>query len=102
MKHSNTPKITRRHLLQAAAVLTLGPTILTRVSGAEATAPKSAPQSFADVVRRRAMIRAYKSDPVPEEKIHQLLKYAVRAPSGGYLQPWEFIVAKNPDVRAKL
>lgn len=48
------------------------------------------------------MIRAYKSDPVPEEKIQQLLKYAVRAPSAGNLQPWEFIVVKSPEVRAKL
>jgi nitroreductase len=48
------------------------------------------------------MIRAYKSDPVPEEKIHRLLKYAVRAPSAGNLQPWEFIVVKSADTRTKL
>jgi nitroreductase len=48
------------------------------------------------------MIRAYKSDPVPEEKLQQLLKYATRAPSGGNLQPWEFVVVKSPEVRAKL
>lgn len=48
------------------------------------------------------MIRSYKSDPVPDEKIQRLLAYAVCAPSGGNLQPWEFIVVKNPDVRAKL
>jgi len=102
MKNSRAAKITRRHLFQAAAALTLGPTIVTRVSGAETTTPQTTPKSFAEVVRKRAMIRAYKSDPVPEEKIHQLLKYAVRAPSGGYLQPWEFVVVKNPEVRARL
>src|SRR2546426_10619931 len=48
------------------------------------------------------MIRAYKSDPVPEEKIQRLLKYAVRAPSAGNLQAWEFIVVKSPETRAKL
>lgn len=58
--------------------------------------------SFADVVKKRAMIRSYKSDVVPEEKIQQLLKYAVRAPSAGHLQPWEFIVVKSPEVRTQL
>jgi nitroreductase len=48
------------------------------------------------------MIRAYKSDPVPEEKIQRLLEYAVRAPSAGNLQPWEFIIIKSPETRAKL
>lgn len=62
---------------------------------------KKAP-SFASIVKRRAMIRAYKSDPVPEEKIQRLLEYAIRAPSAGNLQPWEFIVVKNPETRAKL
>ncbi len=48
------------------------------------------------------MIRAYKSDPVPEAKVQRLLEYAVHAPSAGNLQPWEFIVVKNPETRAKL
>jgi len=100
MKTTRSPKITRRHLLHAAAALTLGK--VTETARAEAPAAQTIPTSFADVVRRRAMIRSYKSDPVPEEKIQRLLKYAVRAPSGGYLQPWEFIVVKNPDVRTAL
>jgi nitroreductase len=58
--------------------------------------------NFASVVKRRAMVRAYKSDPVPEEKIQRLLHYAVHAPSAGNLQPWEFIVVKTAETRAKL
>lgn len=101
MKKSDALKVTRRHLLRAAA-LALGPTIVTSVSRAETTEAQTAPKSFADVVRKRAMIRAYKSDPIPEEKLQRLLKYAVRAPSGGNLQPWEFVVVKNPEVRTAL
>ena len=97
-----TQEIARRHLLQAATTLTLGPMLLPRAAGAETPAPQTTPKSFADVVRQRAMIRVYKSELVSEEKIQQLLKYAVRAPSGGNLQPWEFVVVKNPEVRAKL
>jgi len=102
MTTNRIQEIARRHLLQAAATLTLGPMLLPRAVGAETPAPQTVPKSFADVVRQRAMIRAYKSDPVSEEKIQQLLKYAARAPSGGNLQPWEFVVVKNPEVRAKL
>ena len=98
MNTSRTQKITRRHLLQAAAALTIGPLVPAEAT----TTTQTAPKSFADVVRRRAMIRAYRNDPVPEEKIQRLLKYAARAPSGGNLQPWEFVVVKSPEMRAKL
>jgi len=102
MNTRKIPKITRRHLLQAAGVFAAGQITPPRFTGAEAPTPQSAPKAFADVVRRRAMIRAYKSDPVPDAIIQQLLKYAVRAPSGGHLQPWEFVVVKDPEVRARL
>ncbi len=94
--------LSRRRVLQSAAVA-LALQASERFSEAtETLTPEKPPKSFAGVVKRRAMIRSYKSDPVPEEKIQRLLEYAVRAPSGGNLQPWEFIVVKNPDVRAKL
>jgi nitroreductase len=92
---------TRRQFLQTAAS-----TLLLGNSGSIALSEESSkgksPQSFAEVVRRRAMIRSYKSDPIPEEKLQRLLAYAVRAPSAGNLQPWEFIVVKDPEVRTKL
>ena len=92
--------ISRRRLLQSAVALSL----LTpgRAAGAESVEGKGGEKSFAWVVKHRGMVRAYKTDPVPEEKIQRLLRYAVRAPSAGNLQPWEFIVVKNPDVRAQL
>ena len=95
--------VTRRRLLQGtgAAVL-LGRAATRATAGSETSEAKKKGLSFAAVVKHRAMIRAYKSDPVPEEKIQRLLKYAVRAPSAGNLQPWEFIVVKSPETRAKL
>ncbi|MBM4256978.1 MAG: nitroreductase family protein [Deltaproteobacteria bacterium] len=102
MNTCRPPKLSRRHLLQAAAALSFGQVTMRGAAHAETPPTSTVPTSFADVVRRRAMIRAYKSDAVPEEKIQQLLKYAVRAPSGGNLQPWEFVVVKSPDVRAQL
>lgn len=95
--------VTRRALLQnTAATLLLGQAGTLALVGMEVPGAKKRAVSFAAVVKRRAMIRTYKSDPVPEEKIQRLLKYAVRAPSAGNLQPWEFIVVKSPETRAKL
>ncbi|HEV8714117.1 MAG TPA: nitroreductase family protein [Candidatus Binatia bacterium] len=95
--------MTRRRLLQSAAVSLLLESAATRaVAETEIRQTKKNALSFAAVVKRRAMIRAYKSDPVPEETIQHLLSYAVRAPSAGNLQPWEFIVVKNPETRAQL
>ncbi|MGE0821028.1 MAG: nitroreductase family protein [Candidatus Binatia bacterium] len=94
-----TPTLSRRQLLQSATTLLAGQGLTAGLVGAADTAPSV---SFADIVRRRAMIRVYKDDPVADKKIEHLLKYAVRAPSAGNLQPWEFVVVKNPEIRAQL
>jgi nitroreductase len=95
---TDRPDVTRRRLLRAsAASLVLASAGLRAADAATPCKP-----SFAEVVRRRAMIRAYKSEPVPDEKVDRLLRYATRSPSGGNLQPWEFIVVRNADVRAQL
>ncbi len=46
-----------------------------------------------DVIRERKSIRRFKTDPVPREKIEEILSLAIRAPSAINLQPWEFTVA---------
>jgi len=57
---------------------------------------------FEDLVRERAMMRAFRPDPVPEELIQKLLRSAVRAPSAGNLQAWEFIVVQEPERKRRL
>ncbi|GAB6897309.1 nitroreductase family protein [Kineosporia succinea] len=48
---------------------------------------------FEDAVRRRRMVRTYDSSrPVPRETLHRLLDLAVRAPSAGFSQGWDFVV----------
>src|SRR5688500_641410 len=48
---------------------------------------------FAEVVRRRRMVRNYDPDrPVPAEVVDRLLGYAVHAPSAGFSQGWGFLV----------
>jgi nitroreductase len=49
----------------------------------------------------RAM-RRVKPDALPQEVVSRILDAAVRAPSGGNMQTWKFLVVTDPDVRAKL
>ncbi len=56
---------------------------------------------FAEVVRKRRMVRNYDPDrPVPDAALDQLLEYAIRAPSAGFSQGWGFLVLTTPDERA--
>ncbi len=43
-------------------------------------------------IQGRRSIRAFKPDPVPKEKIEEIIKWATLAPSAINLQPWEFII----------
>ena len=55
---------------------------------------------FSDVVRRRRMVRRYDPDrQVPLEIIERCLGNAVRAPSAGFSQGWDFLVLANADER---
>jgi len=44
------------------------------------------------VINDRKSIRAFKSDPIPREKIEEILSLTIHAPSAINLQPWEFII----------
>ncbi len=51
---------------------------------------------FADVVRRRRMVRTYDpTRPVPPEVRERLLQHAIRAPSAGFSQGWAFLVLEE-------
>jgi nitroreductase len=57
---------------------------------------------FADVVRRRRMVRNYDPDrPVPDEVRDRILAHAIRAPSAGFSQGWGFLVLATPEERER-
>ncbi|MDI1466376.1 nitroreductase family protein [Catellatospora sp. KI3] len=57
---------------------------------------------FADVVRRRRMVRNYDPDrPVPPEVVEKLLRHATHAPSAGFSQGWAFLVLETAQERAR-
>jgi len=50
---------------------------------------------------RRATLH-FKPDPVPAEYLEAILRFAAQAPSGYNLQPWRFIVVRDPKNRHRL
>jgi nitroreductase len=55
-----------------------------------------------EAIKGRRSIRKYKNQPIPDETAQQLIEAATYAPSAGNIQPWHFIIAKNPAIKKKL
>lgn len=51
-----------------------------------------------EAIKGRRSVRKYKAKPVERELIKKLLEAAQWAPSGGNIQPWQFIVLEDPKV----
>jgi nitroreductase len=50
---------------------------------------------LSEAIRRRRMVRAYDPErPVPDEVVDSLLRNAIRAPSAGFSQGWDFLVLR--------
>ena len=48
-----------------------------------------------EAVKQRRSVRAYKSDPVPDDILRKIMELALRAPSGSNVQPWECVVVRG-------
>ncbi len=57
---------------------------------------------FVELAHARRSVRRYKPDPVKDEDIQKILECARWAMSGANGQPWEFIVVKDKETRAKI
>ncbi len=55
-----------------------------------------------EVIRKRRSIRAYLSREVEEEKLKEILKAAMFAPTSWGRRPWEFIIVKDPKIKTAL
>ncbi|MCS7131565.1 MAG: nitroreductase family protein [Hadesarchaea archaeon] len=49
-----------------------------------------------EAIKGRRSIRKYKPQPIPDEAVEKILEAGRWAPSGGNIQPWKFIVVKDP------
>ena len=50
---------------------------------------------FADCVRTRRMVRAFRRDPIQPELVERVVDLASRAPSAGKTQGWHFLVLRD-------
>jgi len=57
---------------------------------------------FSELIRARYSVRAYKPDPVEEEKLHQVLEAAQLAPTAANRQPFQLIVIHTAGAEADL
>lgn len=55
-----------------------------------------------DVIFARRSIRKYKSTPISDADLTDLLEAGIRAPSGTNLQPWYFVAIKSREKRDEL
>jgi len=53
-------------------------------------------------IRNRRSIRAFTDETVTEEEVEKLIEAARWAPSAGNLQPWEFIIVRDPKIKQGL
>jgi nitroreductase len=54
---------------------------------------------FYEVIKERRSVRRYKSDPIPDEVLNRILEAGRIAPSAKNIQPWHFVVVKNPEIK---
>ncbi|MBI4334321.1 MAG: nitroreductase family protein [Chloroflexi bacterium] len=58
--------------------------------------------ALTELVRKRRSYRRFKSDPIPEGYVENILEVARWAMSGANGQPWEFVVVRDPGLRKKI
>jgi nitroreductase len=55
-----------------------------------------------EAMRTQRALRRLKPDPVPDALIWKVLEAATGAPSGGNLQPWGFVVIRDPETKRRM
>lgn len=58
--------------------------------------------AFHERLGRRRTVRHYSSEPVPDTVIDRAIAIAGSAPSGANLQPWRFVVVRDPDIKRQI
>ncbi len=54
------------------------------------------------VIDSRRDVRAFTRDPLPEDVLRRILRAAHHAPSVGLMQPWNFILIRDPVTKAQV
>lgn len=62
----------------------------------------AAARAFLETIRLRRTVRDFSSDPVPDEVIELAVEAASLAPSGANMQPWKFVVVRDPALKREI
>ncbi len=57
---------------------------------------------FYEVIKKRKSVRRYKPDPVSDDALNRILEAGRIAPSAKNIQPWHFIVIKDPEIKKRV
>ncbi len=57
---------------------------------------------YKTIFNRRDVRSQFKSDLIPDDVLARILQAAHHAPSVGFMQPWNFLVIKSPQVKKKI
>jgi len=55
-----------------------------------------------EAIKTRRSVRRFKRQPVPDDLINMIIESGIWAPSAGNLQPWEFVIVKDEDLKLRL
>ena len=58
--------------------------------------------SLFDAINAQRAIRYFKTDPITDDVLDQILNAALRAPSGGNSQPWAFVAVRDAELKRQL
>ncbi|HEY0159687.1 MAG TPA: nitroreductase family protein [Thermoanaerobaculia bacterium] len=62
----------------------------------------AAARAFRDTILLRRTIREFSAEPVPDEVIDLAIEAAAAAPSGANMQPWKFVVVRDPELKRRI
>src|SRR5437879_9590218 len=57
---------------------------------------------FVDLLKKRRMVRRFKTDPVPRESLERIARAAKRAPSAGFSQGQRLVIVTDPAIMARV
>jgi len=55
-----------------------------------------------EAIKSRRSVRAFTNEQVSDKEVMKLIDAARWAPSAGNIQPWEFVVVRNPEIKRGL
>ena len=63
---------------------------------------RSRAREFYEDLRRRRTVRDFSDRSIPEDVIEDCIRAAGTAPSGAHMQPWHFVVVREPELKRRI